>query len=299
MKTKLIPFDLAKAKAGAKIVTRGGKTARLVDCNLRNSENRNLLVVIEDDKKSYTYDYSSNGIFFDSEVNTSVNDLFIEEEVESELNKKQSTPIFRVGNWIVQQNVGVFKVTEICESWYEVIDPNDNYYSISFNKEYMCHSWTINDAKPGDILISKNGLDILIFKNSDSSETFSSYYNIKERENWYWSNCSFIPATKKQSDILFKKMEESGYQWNHKKKKLKKLKVEAPKTRRMTNQELAWWLRDHPEEHREYKYSYDNEQLGTCYCTLSYENDKAGIECDSRILIRRKGREWKEPLIKI
>ena len=60
-------------------------------------------------------------------------------------------PKFKVGDWVIQENVGVYKIIEICESWYEVIDVEDNHYSISFDKEYMCHLWDITkDAKKGD-----------------------------------------------------------------------------------------------------------------------------------------------------
>lgn len=39
-------------------------------------------------------------------------------------------PKFHEGNWVVQKNSGVYKVIEICKSWYEVIDFEDNHYSI-------------------------------------------------------------------------------------------------------------------------------------------------------------------------
>lgn len=63
--------------------------------------------------------------------------------------------------------------------------------------------------------------------------------------------------------------------------------------RRMTNQELAWWLRDNPEEHRE-------------WCTINamyifhifdYVKAEANEECSKDILIRRNGGEWHEPLV--
>ena len=59
----------------------------------------------------------------------------------------KAEPKFKVGNWVVQENIGVYKVIEICKSWYEVIDAEDNHYSISFDKEYMCHLWTIQYFK--------------------------------------------------------------------------------------------------------------------------------------------------------
>lgn len=65
------------------------------------------------------------------------------------------------------------------------------------------------------------------------------------------------------------------------------------KYRRMTNQELSWWLRDCPEEHREWKFDY----IVNIYCICDYEECEANDECDETILVRRNGGEWKEPLI--
>lgn len=65
------------------------------------------------------------------------------------------------------------------------------------------------------------------------------------------------------------------------------------KTRRMTNQELSFWLIEHPEEHREIYDKGDN----TIYSSYSYQKDKAFHECPDSILICYNGGEWKEPLI--
>lgn len=68
---------------------------------------------------------------------------------------------------------------------------------------------------------------------------------------------------------------------------------EEVETRRMTNQELAWWLRDSPEEHREWKF----ETCSSVYTDIDYSEEKEHnpVPCD--ILIRKNGGEWMEPLI--
>lgn len=68
---------------------------------------------------------------------------------------------------------------------------------------------------------------------------------------------------------------------------------EEVKQRRMTNQELSWWLRDCPEEHREYKFK-TNPIVYHCYI---YYNDDPNKPIDDRILIRSNGGEWREPII--
>lgn len=70
---------------------------------------------------------------------------------------------------------------------------------------------------------------------------------------------------------------------------------EEVKTRRMTIKELAWWLRDHPEEHREFKYKDTQkvDSLGT------YNECDQNEECNENIVVRRNGSEWEEPLIEV
>ena len=70
---------------------------------------------------------------------------------------------------------------------------------------------------------------------------------------------------------------------------------EEIKTRRMTNQELSWWLREHPEEHREYHLEGD-----ICVCfNYIYNSEDSDKEVDEYIRIRKNGGEWQEPLIEI
>jgi len=67
------------------------------------------------------------------------------------------------------------------------------------------------------------------------------------------------------------------------------------KTRRMTHQELSWWLRDCPEEHREYSFCDDE---GVRYFH-TYRKDSADKEVEKEYRIRRNGGEWMEPLVEI
>lgn len=67
------------------------------------------------------------------------------------------------------------------------------------------------------------------------------------------------------------------------------------KQRRMTNQELAWWLRDHPEEHREFIFCA-NKELHPVLQTFDYFAHEADTPAND-VLIRSNGGEWHEPLI--
>ena len=135
-------------------------------------------------------------------------------------------PKFKNGQWIVWQNK-CYKVN-YNGCGYELIDQN----GLSTSLEYVtvdenAHLWTIQDAKDGDVLASKDGNDILIFKNLDSDKCFSSYYSIRGgvEIDWSngWSNGSFIPATKEQHDTLMKAIADAGYTFDFEKKELKKI----------------------------------------------------------------------------
>lgn len=68
--------------------------------------------------------------------------------------------------------------------------------------------------------------------------------------------------------------------------------IEEPKTRRMTNQELAFWLRDN--NRREYKYA---DCTGGVYFEFIYDENEEGILVEEGILIRENGGKWQEPLV--
>ena len=67
--------------------------------------------------------------------------------------------------------------------------------------------------------------------------------------------------------------------------------IEEPKTRRMTNKELSWWLSEKP--HRELK-------IGTyIYHDYDYEEREQDAEIKDFVLIREDNGEWREPLIEV
>lgn len=362
-KTRLVPFDIEKAKNGAKVVTRNGLPVKIVDYPIKNEDCPILgLVLIEGEEFPLIFTKTGNQ-YNNTE---SCYDLFIEKEVEeddSDYNPYKATvesiadmveryselqsieelkdfynnvrvkcqdafdygkvcminldeepddnkPKFKVGDWIVQENAGVYKVTEICKSWYEVIDSHELHYSIGFDQESMCYLWTIQDAKHGDVLhaVGQHNDCIFIFNklNNDVSDrdiVFATGYCclditadkmefcVQGPDSIEVSDVNVKPATKIQCDLLFLKMKETGYEWNFDKKELKK--IEKVKTRRMTHRELAWWLRDKPEEHRELKMSVDDPIIDSLY----YYDNETNETVNKDIIIRRNGGEWIEPLI--
>ena len=69
--------------------------------------------------------------------------------------------------------------------------------------------------------------------------------------------------------------------------------VEKPKTRRMTNKELARWIRGKPT--REYKYS-TSDYICNAFEYKEYKQDE---EVDADIRIREDDGEWREPLVEV
>lgn len=67
--------------------------------------------------------------------------------------------------------------------------------------------------------------------------------------------------------------------------------IEEPKTRRMTNKELSWWLSEKP--HRELKMS------DYIYHDYDYKENEQDAEVTDLILIREDDSEWKEPLVEV
>ena len=67
--------------------------------------------------------------------------------------------------------------------------------------------------------------------------------------------------------------------------------LEEPKTRRMTNRELAWWLSEKPRRERKFT---RGPYIYTYYVYHENEQDE---EVPDDILIREDGGEWREPLV--
>ena len=71
--------------------------------------------------------------------------------------------------------------------------------------------------------------------------------------------------------------------------------AEIKKQRRMTNKELARWLREKPTRECKSCNRYDN----FIYCYHTYFERCANEEVDDLILIREDDSEWREPLVEV
>ena len=71
--------------------------------------------------------------------------------------------------------------------------------------------------------------------------------------------------------------------------------AEIKKQRRMTNKELARWLREKPT--REFKYNHCDDNCINSY--LYYYESNADKEVDESVVIREDDGEWREPLVEV
>jgi len=145
---------------------------------------------------------------------------------------------FKAGEWIVYtgrllRGSGtdgyVMQIESVEDGRYSFTDGS----TLCFDSEKDMRLWTIQDAKPGDVLCYTNGEWVFIYKSKD--DTVIKYYALLSERGLSVNDaacivleCCVTPATKAQRDLLFKRMQESGYRWNEETLKLEKTEEEKP-----------------------------------------------------------------------
>lgn len=149
---------------------------------------------------------------------------WLEKQGETEITEEQK---FNVGDWVVRTDGSEFydgsktvQITNIEEEKYWLS-------SGTWVEVNEIRHWTIADAQAGDVLVADD-LTVLVSRSfgDNSMITYLQFDPIDEvfdlGSHLYYANV--YPATTKQCDFLFKKMEEAGYEWNEYTKELKKIK---------------------------------------------------------------------------
>lgn len=133
---------------------------------------------------------------------------------------------FHEGDWVVIKANGNEHVKQIVRI--EYFTSGHPQYILSdglwFGNGTEARLWTIEDAKPGDVLYSQKHNLIWIYK--DNKHYYASI-NLNYADGISFDGDIVIPsdvcpANKVQRSILFQKMKEAGYVWDGEKKELKK-----------------------------------------------------------------------------
>lgn len=147
-------------------------------------------------------------------------------------------PKFNIGDWIIHNHTKIVAHIESHDNYYGYqISVGTNLYHLSDDSvEQNYHIWTIDDAKPGDVLCTYEcGLAKIVFilKNIPQRPYILSYFCYY---NMMWPSfatdeqagclaplaCDVKPATSEQSDLLFQKITKNDYEWDAKNLQLTK-----------------------------------------------------------------------------
>ena len=151
---------------------------------------------------------------------------------------------FKIGDWVVTDDGRTGRITG-CTQYFADVDLEFSCLSTSVNN---VRSWTIQDAKDGDVLATKD--IVFIFKHMDKTglSLCKSYCevigNSKLGLGFDFSINDVHPATKEQRNLLFQKMHEAGYVWDVEKKELKKIEQKpawSEEDERMCQETIDWF----------------------------------------------------------
>lgn len=147
-------------------------------------------------------------------------------------------PKFNVGDWIVATGKCVYLITKIDEFTVILVDVMGDKYEFGADLLNDATLWTVNDAKDGDVLVTTKIRNCpFIYRKTGYDNDLAYYYAGVDGNGDFCEGCikralyhfgpvaNVAPATKEQRDLLFAKMREAGYEWDEKKKELKKVNV--------------------------------------------------------------------------
>ena len=149
----------------------------------------------------------------------------------------KTKPMFKEGDWIIYRDEWTREVDVLMVS---NPDPNgtslytvrgEQKYYLEWNSLKSARLWKLDDAISGDILSYRNGQWIFIYEGMGNEPITIKYYVLLSDKGIATNNyCETIltegikPATKKERDLLFTKLKETGYEWEESKLMLINLK---------------------------------------------------------------------------
>jgi hypothetical protein len=145
----------------------------------------------------------------------------------------KTKPMFKEGDWIIykddhtrEEDVLVVSNPDPNGTSLYTVKGQQKYY-LEWNSLKTARLWTINDARPGDIIVEGSRYITIYQSPTPNSETtFRSFCFVDLDSDVFVDEVGShnirgsYPATKKQCDLLFQKIKEAGYEWDEKAKKL-------------------------------------------------------------------------------
>jgi len=160
--------------------------------------------------------------------------------------KEHQEPKFKIGDWVMYCGKP-YQITGLHNDTFTLTSCDGSYFfnNIKSTNEPVFHLWTIQDAKPGDVLAYETD-DVEWVLIYDRKEIIQDIDHIRYYALCYDGNFDdegisafvtedyethFHPATKEQRDLLFQKMKEDDYEWDAEKLELNRIvQREEPKT---------------------------------------------------------------------
>jgi len=140
-------------------------------------------------------------------------------------------PKFHEGEWITNGDY-TWKIVEVKPLDYMLQSQDGNIVDDTISHvDEQFHSFTIQDARDGDVLATSAGAFIYNGNNGGGSCP-GSYCGINTLGNFnvgvehHWTGKTVFPATQEQRDTLMKAMTDAGYTFDFEKKELKKIENE-------------------------------------------------------------------------
>ena len=227
--------------------------------------------------------YTRPASFFDNGVSKEEILTWLEKQGEQNLVDKVE-PKFKVGDWVVWDNKISCHIDNIYQGkeslMYTITDAHNMTRSYSVKGfDNNAHLWTIADAKDGDVLTyvtDEEDLWIIIYWSLyEPYEGHVHYHALLVNDNFSDKGTCCIcindlkPATKKQRELLFQKMRESGYEWDSDKKELKKIEQHSEKPKWSEEDEKNWLgIMDEIEANKSSAPDYDIETYDRYLCWL-------------------------------
>lgn len=204
--------------------------------SFKDEDVRKFMQYIEKQAKAYEFNLPNRSY----DIYAFAKDLLVWLEKQDKNSIDKIEPKFKVGDWVVNKFGDSWHIDSLDKKNYQVSDGKGNYNYFPISKQDEMHLWTMQDAKDGNVICYKDEISLYKqdIKNYTKQETTfggfvyyccydgkrfitDSFYTLTKQDE-----TDIHPATQEQRDILMKAINDVGYEWDIKKKELKKCLID-------------------------------------------------------------------------